>query len=362
MSRILIAAGLLTFLASPAEDSKDFILAARRSGVVEFIDPATLMTVGRIHLNFPGENVGLNGVYMSADGSTLYVEGPTPDDPKLCCSLFAIDMATLELKEVAGIPGTRSRKPFLISNGLVYSAGTLPAREAIEDMNGDHLHLSPDGHWLFGVNGFPDPVLDIYDFSQGKKIRRLASTHLEGEWFPTGAWAGDNFYLYSAKTDGSAARLWTVQPDSAQMGEGLPVQPHAQVRGCSQPILEEIVATGASLFVYEWFGYKLDRRRQCHSQVPGGAWRLDPATGQLRDHIAPELHFSKLVPDRARPQLYGLATDDPDWLGRVELVRIDASEGRVQQLRVLEKDHWWIATAQVRHAPSGDVRANPQSR
>ena len=359
MSRILIAAALLAFSALPAQESKQLILAARRSGVVEFIDPATLKTVGRLHLNLAPNGVGLNGMSVSADGSMLYIEGPTSDSPNMCCSLYSIDLATLETKQEAGIPGSHSRQPFLVSDGLVYRVSTLTASGAITDMNDDRLYLSPDSHWLFGVRSFRGPALDVYDLGRAKIVRRLTSRNLNGDWFPSGTWSGGRFYFYVGRTDGSEARLWSLSPDTTQLGEGISVEPHGQVSGCSQVRLEEITAASGILFVYEVFGSKVDRRSGCSSYVPGGAWVLDPPTGRLLQHVAPDLHFWKLIPDRTQSELYGLATEDSNWNGPVKLARIDARDGRLLQSRVLDTDFWSMATARVRHAPTGDVQAVP---
>ncbi len=63
-------------------DAKTFIIAARRSGDVEFIDPVTLETVSRIHIDVNPKGVGLNGISVSEDGSTIYLEGPNLGDDK----------------------------------------------------------------------------------------------------------------------------------------------------------------------------------------------------------------------------------------------------------------------------------------
>jgi hypothetical protein len=58
-----------------AQDLKTYLLAARRSGAVEIIDPASLSTISRIPFDLPPKSVGLNGVSASADGATLYPRG-----------------------------------------------------------------------------------------------------------------------------------------------------------------------------------------------------------------------------------------------------------------------------------------------
>ncbi len=89
-----------------AQGSHTVILAARRAGDVEFIDSQTLQTLGFLHFSLPDPTVGLNGMSVSADGTTLYVDGPTPSNPLSCCALYAVDLATFQSTLAASIPGT----------------------------------------------------------------------------------------------------------------------------------------------------------------------------------------------------------------------------------------------------------------
>jgi hypothetical protein len=111
-----------------------------------------------------------------------------------------------------------------------------------------------------------------------------------------------------------------------------------------------------NLFLYEPFGWIGDRRNSC-SGVPGGAWIVDPATGELLVHIASDLYFSQLVAEREEGELFSIATDDPYGRTGVKLVRIDGHDGNVLNLRVLESDFWSIAVAPLRNTPAADVRA-----
>ena len=361
MRRILFVVLLLSGFGLRAQHLKNFILAARRRGVIEVIDPLTLKTVSRIHFDVPSGSAGLDGAMGSADGTSIYVEGPItglPDISGGCCFLYSVDLATLQAKKVAGVWGSQSRQAFVISSGVVYRAAELSSTGVIADTDGDQLYLYPAGHELFGVRRFRGPALDIFDLVRGSTIHHLVPTGLEGDWWPSGTPSGGRFYFYAAKGDGSAARLWTVSADTAVLGPGIAVETFGQVPGCSQSRLEEITAAGGSLFVYEAFGFKIDRRNTCQTLIPGGAWQLDPGTGRLLRQIAPHLHFSALIPDRVEPVLYGLASG-PDWQAPVELVRIDARDGRVVESRLLDVDVWRVATAPLRTAPTGDVRASP---
>lgn len=345
----LIAAALLASVVLRAQDSKSYILAARRSGAIEIIDPTNLATVGRIHFDLPAKSSGLNGVSASADGTTLYVEGPIPNELKFeaaaggCCVLYSIDLGTLQTKQVAGIGGTASRAAFVTSDGISYQAHDGP-------------YLPPYRRWIFEVRRFRGPAIDVYDRLEGRIMRQLVPTGLDGQWWPTGTWMNDRFLFYAAKEDDSAARLWSVSPDATDLGAGVPVEPFGKVPGCSSYVEAGLIGAADNLFLYEMFGWKLDRREGCQN-VPGGAWLLDPSSGRLLAHVAPDLYFSELVADRAKDELYGLSVGDPNWGGGIELVRMDARNGSILQSRVLESDNWRIAFAPLRTVPAADVRA-----
>jgi hypothetical protein len=357
MFRVSTIAALLACSTLVAQDSRNIILATSRSGVVELINPSTLETVGRIHFDLGPRSAGLNGVSASADGSVLYVEGPIQNEPHGCCSLYSIELATLQIKLVAAIPGSSSRNSFVFSDGLVYLAAALTPNGIPRDMSNDRLHLSPDGRWLFGVKSFRGPSLDVYDVARGQVVRQLVPEGLERDWWPTGTWFGDRFYLYAANGTGSG-RLWTVSPETTQLGAGAAIAPFGHVSGCTDQSSKGIIASAGNLFVYEEFGFKVDRRNRCAGRVPGGAWVVDPATGQLTRQIAPNLHFSALVADRTGSELYGLSAEGPNWELPAELVRMDASDGRTLQSRHLDPGFWRIAVATLRIVPSGDVRPN----
>jgi hypothetical protein len=343
MYRLLIATVLLACSVGSAQDSKQFVLTANRAGVVELLDPISLQTVSRLHIDLPPNSVGLNGVSANADGSMIYVEGPIADAPNGCCSLYSIDLATLRMNQAAPIAGRGS--------GIRRDLG-------IKGMSNDRLQVSPDGHWVFGVRNFRGPALDVYDLVKGAMIRQLMPTGLEGDWLADGAWSGDHFYFYASKDDGSSARLWMVLPSTNDLGDGVAVDPVAHVPGCPPHsfALEEIAAAGNNLFVYEAFGFLGDRRNECSNLIPGGAWLVDSSNGHSVHHVAPDLHFSVLIPDREEPVLYGLSDGGPNWEFPVKLVRIDARNGEVLQTRTLDTDRWNIAVAPLRQAPWGDVQ------
>jgi hypothetical protein len=280
-------------------------------------------------------------------GSTLYFEGPIPAEPNFCCSLYSTDLATLQTRVVASIPGSQSRDSFIFSGGLVYPATALSASGVIRGMSNSQLHLAPDGRWLFGVRSFRGPALDIYDVVRGEMVRSLTPPRSEDVW-PSGTWAADRFYFFAATRDGTG-RLWNVGPETTRLEEGVAVARSGQVPGCLEPATKGITAAGGKLFIYERFGFKGDRRRYCAGQIPGGAWMINPATGSLLDQIVPDEHLITLVGDRAGSILYGLAS--------AKLLRIDPRDGRVLKSRVLDTEFLRIATAPIRVVPTGDVRS-----
>jgi hypothetical protein len=349
--------------ASPLKSgAKTFIIAARRSGDVEFIDPATLETVSRIHIDVNPNGVGLNGVFVNEDGSTIYVEGPTSQEGRACCSLYSIDLATMETKKAAGIWGSSSREPIVIADGVVYQAPKLASGGIIKNEIGFGFHLSSNRSSLIGMTSSLAPEIDLYDLSAGASIRKLKQPDLGQGWWASGTWSGDNFYLYASKPGQPDARVWTLSSNTTQLGDGIIVDPHGEVPGCQHEIFEAVSAAEGNLFLYELFGGKFDRRPGCGQQVPGGAWLLDPTTGRLVKHVAPDLYFCELIADRARPVLYGLSADGENFYQSTKLARIDAHDGSVLQIRILDSDLWRIVTAPVQTIPATDAHiALPQS-
>ena len=255
----------------------------------------------------------------------------------------------------ASVLGSRSRNSFVVSNGLVYVATALTPNGIPRDMTGDRLHLSPGGRWLFGVKSFRGPALDVFDVGRGQVVRQLTPEGLDGDWWPTGTWSGDRFYLYAANGNGSG-RLWSISADTPLLGAGATVAPVGRISGCSDQSSKAVTAAAGNLFIYEEFGFKVDRRNGCVGPVPGGAWVVDPATGQLTRQIAPDLHFSVLLSDQAGSALYGLSPGGPDWEFPAQLVRIDPSDGGILQSRYLDPGFSRMAIAPVRAVPSGDIR------
>jgi hypothetical protein len=338
-----------------------FIIAAGRSGDVEFVDPATLKTVSRIHIDVNPHGVGLNGVFVNENGSTIYVEGPTSQEGHACCSLYSIDLATLESRKEAGIWGSSSREPIVIADGVVYQAAKLASSGVIKNEIGFGFHLSSNRSSLMGMTSSLGPEIDLYNLNAGATIRKLKQPDLGEGWWASGTWSGDNFYLYANKPSQPDARVWILSSNTTQLGDGIIVDPHGEVPGCQHEIFEAVTAAGGNLFLYELFGGKFDRRSGCEQQIPGGAWLLDPTTGRLVKHVAPDLYFSELIPDPTQPILYGLSADGENYYQSTKLARIDAHDGNVLQVRALDSDLWRIVTAPLQTVPTMDAHiALPQ--
>lgn len=331
---------LLALCSLAAQDRKTYVITASRSGVIELLDPATLDTVARIPLNLPPNTVGINGIYASADGSKLYLEGPTPSDPHACCVLSALDLATLQLSQAASIPGTSSRAAFIFSNGLVYPAATLLPQGFTSHTR---QYLSPDQRSLFAVKSFPTPAVEAVDLLRGT-VRELVPPGLTEDLSGTataGAWSGDRFYFYVSDRHASGW-LWSVSPDARQLTAAIKLAPFNEQPGCRErfPIETSFTAASGNFFLYETFGWKGDRRAQCESEVPGGVWMVDAATGQLTNHIAPGCHFRRVLSDRSGSMLYGLTADTTP-----QLVRIDAQTGQLLNVRNVDPDAWFLSVA-----------------
>ena len=233
-------AALLLVPAIAAQDLTSWIITVNRAGLVELIDPITLETGARIHIELPPQTVGLNGIAAGSDGTTLYLEGPIPESPISCCALYSVDLTTLEARLAASYYGTRSRESFLISDGVVYQRSQ-PSR------NNDRLILSANGLLLFGVQSFRGPVLNVYDAAKGTLVRRLAPDGLEGDWWPVGTWSSGRFYWFVYNESG-AGRLWSVTPQAAELGMGITVTTSGQLPACQAPVSLSIVASAGNLF------------------------------------------------------------------------------------------------------------------
>ena len=359
MAWIKFVIALVACSALFAQDPRQVIVIAGRAPLLEVIDPVSLETRARIHFDFPEGSVGFNRLAISADGSKVYFDGPIPSDTRVCCDLYALDLATMKATVAASIPGTRSRERFVFSDGVVYLASTLSPNGPITVKNYSSRHVSPDGHWLFGVRGYGGPSLEVFDLNRGELVRELKPSQPQDGSPIKGAWAGEHFYLLGA-SEQNPGRLWMVSPDTTELGLGVPVdnvETLSQPSDCTQPAFSELLAAADKVFLYEPFGFKVDRRVRCHVPVPGGVWAIDPTTGRVTGRTAIGLHFSTVVADSTGSSLYGLASEGMNQQGSGQLLRIDAKDGNVLKSRDVEPGFFRMTVASIHSVPTGDVSA-----
>src|ERR1700722_9753178 len=145
---VLLLSGAVNLWAQP----KEFIFAARRTGIAEVIDADSLETVARIHADFQVERFS-----ASADGSKLILEGYATGSP--CCKRYEVDPVTSKMEEIK-IPWDRT--------------------------NYGSCLISPDGRWCFKTKNFKSPALKIVDLQGTEPPRELIppapTTNVRGIW------------------------------------------------------------------------------------------------------------------------------------------------------------------------------------
>jgi hypothetical protein len=306
-----------------AQDAREVILAARRTPVVEIIDAASLDTIVNLHFDTQIEKL-----QPSADGRSLFVDGYTQDGG--CCRHYLLDLASMKLSD-------RDLRN--------YGVASLP---------------SPDGRWRFDLMNFPSPTLTTVNLHTKETVQLapavLPPENRDGNWAAAGTWSEERFYYYVARPN-HPGFLWTVVPGDRQLGAAVAVEPFGEVPGCSwhSPITKGLAAAAGNVFLYESFGNKVDRFR-CKTQVPGGAWKLDPATGRVTGYIAPGFHFNRLVADRSGSTLVGVDPGVTNWSGPVLLVSLDARDGTIFKTRNFDPGVLQIAIGQLRNTATGEVR------
>jgi hypothetical protein len=218
------------------------------------------------------------------------------------------------------------------------------------------LSFSSDGRLLFGVSNFPTPRLDIFDFDRRELVQRFD--------FPQslavlGAWVSNTYYLNGYRN--GAGELWRVKANNSALEGPVKVDFPDVAPGCNSQV-QEMLGTGTRLFLYELFGAKGDRREGCEREIPGGLLSVDPQTGRILAHLAPDFHFASLISSPDGKELYGIDVRDPSW-SSVGLVRLSATTGEVLAMRDLPPDVWFINLATIPNEllPSGslEVTINP---
>jgi hypothetical protein len=330
---LLVIVGLLLWAGASdlRAQGTDLIFTASRSAITEVVDAVTLDTVARVHFDFQVERLS-----ASADGSRLEVAGYAAGG--WCCQHYTLDPATWKLEE------------------------EVPASE-----RGDYgaCLVSPDGRWCFQLKSFRGPALKVVDLREPGSARVLIPPGLpeensEGNWAATGVWSADRFYLYVQRPN-DPGRLWTVSPGAEALGPGIEVAPFGEAPGCRArlPVSKGIVASAGNVFLYEPFGSKADRTGTCGMALPGGVWMLDATTGRLTGQVASEFHFNRLIPDASGSTLYGVALDNRNWNGPVQIVRLNGRDGTVMQTRTFEPGVLQITAGRLAKVPVGNVSALP---
>jgi hypothetical protein len=349
---------------SGSEQARELILAGQHnrgslSNRLYAFDSDTLETVGFFDLNGAPYSIT-----ASADGSRLFIE-EIPEGESSCCALFALDLAKKKLKRLIFPSGPAAVTPdgrfMFTQRGPVgieaFDAETLAHLPSIAAPGLYDLQASPDSRWLFGTTNFQrgfGPSLDIFDLYAKTLRRRLP---LPNGFSGKGLWLGDEFYLYAS--DGKQFNIWKVTPQTSALGEPIKISlPDLNETG--EEIWHIPVAAGGRLFLYEPFGYTIDRRRKQGEAASGGAIAIDAASGKVIARIAETSRFGKLMASGDGKWLYGLDSGKLEWSGPVRLLKLDALTGAVAAERVLDTDSWSMTVARLPSnlAPQGEVRTS----
>ena len=363
---MFLLASLLPARVSASDQARWVLLLARRSGLVEAIDPATLRSMGTIHLGSMNDWVS-----SLPDGRTLLVTLPKPPESQGCCGLYSLDLESRKMyplifPAMRGVLSQDGHQLFAQRGNVgidVVDLLTQTRRPAISPPGKTYLlQPSPYRRWLFGVAYWPSRTLDLFDL----KTNTIARSHsIPGNQQLTGAWVKEKYYLFGyGKGKGT---LWSVTPETQELGEGKPVDLRELGGDCRLPggkarvplWLQLPVAVGARLLVYEGFGYKFDRR-PCTRPPSGGVYIIDPATGAVVTHLAPSLYFMNVVANYDGTELFGIEVGPTPGKDSTRLIRLDASTGKIlasQEISGQLVVHATLALLFDSLIPRGEVQA-----
>jgi WD40 repeat protein len=355
MIRILAAILLiLPFLIGESHD-QTVLLAARRAGGVDVLDPNTLESLGSIKV-LPQAN----SLTSDSTGILFLNEGLAPEFQG-CCALYAVDLKTRGmtklLEPVSGVVVSPNGQHVLAQRGNVgieaFNVHTLQREASIPSSVAPgvySLRFSPDGSLLFGVSNFTH-TLDIFDFDQRKLVKSFSVSQ---DLNVLGAWLGNSYYLYGYS--GRSGQLWRVKSDDSALEAPVNVEVHDLASDCNSQN-RGMIGAGGQLFLFELFGAKGDRR-DCARGVHGGLLSIDTQTGKVLARLAPEVHFGSLIPTVDGKELYGIDVRDATW-STVDLVRLNAITGEVLARRNLKADVWSLNLTSVPKdlVPTGPVEA-----
>ena len=84
-----------------------------------------------------------------------------------------------------------------------------------------------------------------------------------------------------------------------------------------------------------------------------------PSTGRVHDPIAPELHFGEVRTNSAGSVLYGVVHADLNSMGAVQLVAMDARDGKIIKTRKIDGSVFSISVATLGAVSGGELKAIP---
>ncbi len=322
--------------------SETIILASSRNGGIDFIDPNTLQTKGRLFARKMVEQA-----IASADGTTLFINASRKSEPNGCCALFAFNLRSGSFRELLWpstsavlVPGINELVTQRGNVGIeVFDSNTLLRKPTIGAPGVYDLYPSPDGHWLVGTNTFRGATVDIVDLKSSKLLRSIP---VPTPGTLSGTWVGETFYLYAHRQ--GQGRLWRVSVDQEELDAGVPVDlPGVNDAGIA---LWSLVGVNGHLLLYENFGTKLDSRSSFGAAPPGGVYEVDRTDGTVINSLAPDSHFSKIRVDSLGTKIFGIDVMTGNWTA-VRLVKIDRKSGRLDAARQLTSDVWNISLAEI---------------
>jgi hypothetical protein len=361
MTRQSLAVLLILPFVAVQTNAQSALLAAHRGGRVEVLDTTTLQSLGSIKVLPQASGVASDGTGI------LFLSAGLAPEYTGCCALYAVDLRTRVmtklLEPASGIAVSPDGQHVLTQRGNTgieaFSVQTMQREPAIPRSTGPgvyNLRFSSDGRLLFGVSNFPMPTLDIFDFDRRELVQRFA---VPQSLALLGAWVSNTYYLYGYRK--GAGELWRVKADNSALEDPVKIDFPYVAPGCNSQV-QEMFGTGTRLFLYELFGAKGDRRDGCGREIPGGLLSVDPQTGRILAHLAPDFHFASLISSPDGKELYGIDVRDTSW-SSVGLVRLSAATGEVLAMRDLPPDVWFInlATIPKEFLPSGslEVTINP---
>jgi hypothetical protein len=360
MRRPCFAALLLLPLLIVEAQDRTVLLAVHRAGRMEMLTPDTLQTLGTIQIPLLADRVAIGS------GEMIFLRAGLAPDFEGCCALYALNLKTRGLttlsSPVASFVLSPDGKHVITQRGNVgvdvFNARSLAQEPPVPRSiaAGTYgLCFSADGHLLFRASNFQAPALDVLDFGERKLVRRFSLP--QDVTLVGGACVGSDYYLYGQRE--ARGELWQVKPDTNELAAPVTVNFPDDTTECELHD-QRIFGAGGQLLLLELFGGKGDRRaRSCGKGVPGGVLLIDPNTGSIKAHLAPDFHFAQLIASADGGELFGIDVRDKSWRS-VGLVRLDAATGRVLAQRNLVADVWSIglATVPAELIPRGQVLAS----